>query len=253
MKSVRQILVWGAAALLVVLGGCGEDESPSQEPGQDVEIRDTPGLDDTNNPGEAALVEDTALRISFINIRRPSTASLLTNLIQADINSGLLNVAIVVRDFEETTDGYELRITGNAAALEGDSYVWGPTVEDVVYVRAGYDPGTGTLTGLETFSLNFPAPLPGSEEVVELPLREIQLDASWVLADGTPTLSGELLGVILRSDADEIEVELTEGQPTKLTALLGTSNLNWPEGGENALGWRLIADIVATPVPFSDF
>jgi len=268
MQPYRSLLRTAPVAALLLAGGCGDstevDADVSADASADVGSGDTApdaeGSDTGGNDGSLFSREQVTFRITRVAISRPSgVGTVLQNLINKDIGEGALHVLIQAFEFggEPPTT---LRVRGNAGTTVEGGYTWYPGVAlddaagtidtDLFFTNCpdGVDPTT-----CETLDIIFPALEPGKTEPLQIPVSNLGLNGNLFETEDGWALEGTLSGALLKTQIQDIQVELAEGQGQPLMQLLGgDARMDYPVGaaeGERT-GWRLEAEIQAVEVPF---
>lgn len=250
-------------AVALAWTSCGGEETPA---GSDAgggspdtgTAADTSGPDSTDDATAASpFHRDTTFRATFVDVLQPSAVgAILTPLINNDIESGRLHVLVDVRDFAATSGDTTFRATGSAGQPTGTpgEYTWHDAVDpaSIVYVAATMS-AAGHFENTEPASVQFPAPMPGTEppEIFIVPLKDIHMVGDMEEVDGTVATVAFFSGAILREDAETIEVRLSpESEPRTLASMLEGEPMNYPEEGPDATGWRFEADVDGEAVAF---
>lgn len=258
-----------ALLLLLALPACGDSDGN----GGDAQSSESSVSEviPTGDCVPSTTEDDRAYRITNLNISQPASLGALQGLITSDIRDGLLDVLILVRDFQECEGGVmTFEVTGGAGKRHETSpdgadptdavYTWADDVLDVIW-RPGVMQADRSFRNLENLDLVFPALLPADDpdeepEVLHLPLKDIALNGGFATNDagrrvirGATSGGATLEGVILAEDVEDIEIALT-GDPRPLASFLGSRN--YPQGVDvdDRTGWRLRATVIAEEVEF---
>ncbi|MCA9565969.1 MAG: hypothetical protein KC561_20875, partial [Myxococcales bacterium] len=275
--SVRSLKLTAPVLLLtlsLVAAACDEEAT---EP--------TPGNNNNNadvsETSQSSEWTPALYRFTSVTVNRPTTVGpVLSGLVNPEIRADRLHILVETASFVESSGATTFEITGQAgeADTESGGYRFQTAVE---YVPATVD-ADGNFTSEETLDINFPVLFrvpPSCEggctdnrcasnddcsegftcnlegdgwcnQDVVVPLREVTIAGTFREEDGEQILRGAtLVGAILKSDADSIEVDLfANGNTQPLTNVLEERNLNYPEGSEDPIGWQLSATVSADAV-----
>jgi len=260
---LRTAFIALCCAPLVFAAGCGDEESDDNGGattdtggggggGADV---GTGGGDDTGGGGGGECTDatpwhtDLTWRLTNVSIQKPAgRGALLEGLINTDIQEGELHVLIESRNFDSECGTANFELTGGAGAIvEGtETYTWFDG-EEPEFKPATID-ADGNFENQENLAIIFPALDPTNGEVIRLPVSELAL--SGVMAEiegGQLVMVGDLTGVLLEEDVQDITIELFDGEQS-IADLLGPDEKDWPEGAEVFTGWTLEATVEAVPV-----
>lgn len=236
---------------------CGDDGDNEEEQVEDAGETDSSGENDTTGPtlceAPCSSHQETTYRLTYIDVTGLSgIGNVLASAMRSDFETERLNVLIDLIEFSTDHGDATFRITGNggSSATEPGSYTWHPDVSSVEYAAAEID-GFGHFSNTETMSIDFPGVTPGTEppEIFILPIKDLQIEGILSELDGENLMDATLNGAILLEDAQEVEVRLSAtAEPKTLDQILANIDMNYPEEGPDATGWRLTATIIASPV-----
>lgn len=280
MKRTRYLLV-----VLIVFAsltsGCREGGGDS-DIGTDGLLVGSDGSDGTDGTTSLGVFEkDHTFRVTTLEIDPQAigvVGTILSGLIATDLRCGILNVLAEYRGYNSADDTFILDVgAGVISADSPDPTTWycaetsngripdpdprnyeflseETTAASVPARFTNLDEGLFEVT--ESFDLIFPAIVPGTQldpEYLLIPLKDVQFSGrigqnSLGALDLT---DGLITGAILKSDADEIEVDLnpSDGNPgAPISSLLASVEMNYPPGADVKTGWLLDVDLGAGEV-----
>lgn len=277
MKYTARILT---VLFALSMWGCSDDAA--DDPSGDTGGGDT-GTADTGNGGsdtggETGTWEATFYRVTEVSVTTPSTvAGILSNIINPEIRDGQLHILIETSEFAadagattfmlhggagDLTDEGEYVFNGGEASpatvdAEGNFSNDSPTELDfpVLFRVPGVCDGGACPDGLcrtnDDCESDFTCDLEDTGECVQpvvLPLKDVLITGTFEInGEGVQVLSGATLtGAVLKTDADDLEVDLG-GSIATLTTILGENRMDWPEEGPNQ-GWTLGALVNAEAI-----
>lgn len=284
MKSTRYLL----AVLIVstcVISGCREDGGDS-DIGTDGLLVGADALDGADSSIEQSnFTKEHTFRVTKLDIDKDALGfigSTLNGLIAPDIRCGILNVLAEYRGYNPADDTFVLDVgagiisedspdpttwycseTSTASIPEPDPRNYEflsveATATDVPARFTNIEQGLFEVT--EAFDLTFPAILPGTQldpGYLLIPLKDVLFSGrigERIDDDGLGALDlydGIITGAILKSDADEISVNLNPSNPdggVPISTLLAGVELNYPADAEVKTGWMLRVDLAAAEV-----
>ena len=265
-------------SILLVAGGLlvGCSDETTTEPEQDAAVDS--GTSDT---GMTTFTwEDLMLRVTYVDVTKPSgVGAILSGIINPEIRADNIHILIEMTDFAAETGATTFQLHGDAGAINEDDGTYyfigeqGPSDSEVQ--------ADGTYTNTDTADVDFPirfavnpvcdgGDCPDGRcrtdddcregftcdvdrdgrcfDLVILPLHEVYISGELLYEDGAFALEGsELSGLILKSEADGIEIDLG-GTVRLLTEVLQEGNMDCPEGVDPPTGWCLDAVINAEQV-----
>ena len=275
MTSSRLLLILLLPAILIV-AGCGDDET--SENGTDAGS-DTGAVDQGSDAPEITW-EDFMLRVTDVDVTRPSgVGAILSGIINPEIRADNIHILIEMTDFQAETGTTTFQLHGDAGAVnedDGTYYFIGEQGPEASSVEAD-----GTYSNTTAVDVDFPirfAVNPVCDggtcpdglcrddndcrdgftcdadrdgrcfKLVILPLHEVFISGQLLYEDGAFAVQGsELSGLILKSEADGIEIDLG-GSVRLLTEVLQEGNMDCPEGADPPTAWCLDAVINAEQV-----
>ena len=166
-------------------------------------------------------------------------APLLNTILGPAITDGTIVILLQLNDLNDEVG--TVNVLGNSGVANDDetySFEEGAEIASSVGTIDG-DGNFSTTTPIAV--LNFPVTV--GDVTLNLPLRNVTLGGNWVGCSTTVT-AGTMSGVILKEDADALEIEALG---TNLGALFMNEPLN--EAGD---GWDLNADFTASQVEFKE-
>ena len=276
----RQLLLF-SLILAISLLGCSDDETDGsgQDAASDAVVTDT-GETDQGEDGSGAVWDDLMLRVTQVDVTKPSgVGAILSGIINPEIRDDNIHILIEMTDFQATSGATTFELHGDAGAISEDdgSYYFigeqGPAASSIE--------ADGTFINTDEADVDFPirfAVNPTCDggacpdgrcsdnddcregftcdsdrdgrcfKLVILPLHEVFVSGQMVFEDGAFSLQGaDLSGLILKSEADGIEIDLG-GSVRLLTEVLQEGNMDCPEGADPPTGWCLDAVINAEQV-----
>lgn len=236
MHRLRRLLALALAAsmLTLVTVGCDSDE-------ENDDMTDTAGSDATDATADVAAVEvdgqPKTYRFTALQLEEPdvSLRRILNSIIQGSIDlppgePESVNILLRMDNWDVMAEPPTLTLEAGAGApvamTDPTEFTWSQEgAENLVQVPATYALADGAFRIRNEEPTNLFFPISVNMATTLLPLRDIRLDTCYGSSSscsGTDEseIYGELTGGIIVSEADTIEVELSESETIQLGELL---------------------------------